>query len=324
MGVLSKTVKPLLRRIQNFSDIPAIVLLYHRVANLANDKQELAVSQENFAQQVYYLKNNYNLLEIESFAEHLKNKVAFPEKSVIITFDDGYADNYYNALPVLEKYNAQGLFYITTSKLNSNSIFWWDALEYAIFKSSNTTKKLTLKIQNREYTFPAGMPSQKVYNALHPLIKYTHYKERDSLIERVVVWADDGELYDDRYRILSHSELTKMSESRSAIIGAHTTDHPVLSLLSKEEQFEQIIQSKAILESLVKKDVVHFSYPYGTKSDYNRDSVKICNSVGFQMAASNYPWQVHSFTNRFEIPRFLVRNWDIGTFKQKIDSFFKH
>ena len=119
----------LIRYSSNFVDCPAVVLIYHRVTNLNQDPQLLTVKPENFHQQIEYLKKNYNVLTIEAFREILKAGNGFPQKSLMITFDDGYADNYFEALPILEEFDVQALFYITTSLVGTQKEFWWDDLE---------------------------------------------------------------------------------------------------------------------------------------------------------------------------------------------------
>src|SRR3989442_764622 len=106
-----------------------VVLLYHRVANLETDPQLLAVSPDNFDAHLAALKNNFNPLTVAQFEGLIASGKTFPPRSVLITFDDGYADNYQNALPMLEKHDLQALFYICTGNLGTDREFWWDEAE---------------------------------------------------------------------------------------------------------------------------------------------------------------------------------------------------
>lgn len=322
MGLFSQYAKPLIRQFQNLLDVPAVVLLYHRVDQLHNDQQQLAVSPQHFDEQIAFLRATYNLISIDEFTSRLREKRKFEPGSVILTFDDGYADNYIHALPVLEKYNAQALFYITTSKLNTGEILWWDMLEHIFFALPKLPATLRLTISGKEYSFDLPGNHGAVYQKLHPLIKYTHYEERDRIMNELMKWAGTGTIKDGPYRLLRHDELMAMSKSAACVIGAHTIDHPVLSKLPFEEQSAQIAGSKKILEELTGQTVSHFSYPFGSKHDYNHNSIVACKNAGFEMVAANYPWQVHRFSNKFTVPRYLVRDWDLATFKQKIASFF--
>ena len=105
------------------------VLLYHRIVETDFDPQQLCVSPNNFKAQLTYLKKNYKFLTIEQFNDHLLNKKPFPKNSLVISFDDGYADNLKNAIPILEELNLQALFYIATKNLNTSLLFWWYELD---------------------------------------------------------------------------------------------------------------------------------------------------------------------------------------------------
>ena len=116
---IGKIVPPTQRFLLNMIDRPALILLYHRVTSLERDPQLLAVKPDNFYRQIKYLKKNYNILDIEEFAYFKKDNKGFTKNSLILTFDDGYADNYLEALPILEKFNCQAIFFVTT--LNTNT-----------------------------------------------------------------------------------------------------------------------------------------------------------------------------------------------------------
>ena len=106
------------------------------------------------------------------------------------------------------------------------------------------------------------------------------------------------------------------------VIGAHTHNHPKLSVCGQEEQYHEIASSKSNLEGLLQREIKHFSYPFGTKADYNNDTVNICRSLEFDMVCSNFPRQVHRWTNRFELPRMLVRDWTADQFEENMKAFF--
>lgn len=323
MGLFSKTVKPVVRLTENLFNTPAVVLLYHRVDELQADHQQLAVSPKHFDEQLSFLKENYNLVTIEEFYDKLSTKTRFDPHTVILTFDDGYADNYIHALPILEKHGTQALFYITTSKLNTNEMLWWDALEYIFFKVAEIPVSLSITINGKGYAFDTTHGNKaRIYKQLHPLIKYTHYRERDRVMKILFDWAKIREVKNEDYRLLTHHELKTMAQSSSCIIGAHTVDHPVLSKLSFDEQYEQMMSSKNKLEELTGKHIIHFSYPFGSKVDYNNNSIKACEQAGFDMVTSNFEWQVHTYTGKFEIPRYLVRDWDLQMFGKKMKTFF--
>jgi peptidoglycan/xylan/chitin deacetylase (PgdA/CDA1 family) len=314
------------RYLSNLIDNGGAIFLYHRVIDLKNDPQMLAVSPDNFYDHVKYLKENFELLNIEDFYSLLQSRATLPKRSVILTFDDGYADNFYQALPILESLNVQALFYISTSKLNSPFEMWWDDLERIFLTALPLPQQLKLKIESKEYSFLTNTEEDriKVYHQLHVLLKYCKVDERDQLVSSLSDWASADYHGRQSNLMMTSEEVKNMNSSASAVIGAHTHNHPALSILNYEEQLNEMQQSKAILESIIGKKVVHFSYPFGSRSDYNEDSMRAAKAAGFKMVCANYYDQVHSWTNRFALPRILIRNWTENEFKQNAKRFFKY
>ena len=113
-----------------------------------------------------------------------------------------------------------------------------------------------------------------------------------------------------------------MAASPWATIGAHTVTHSALSALTEEQQRMEIFTSKKELEDLTGTEITTFSYPFGRKQDYNQISVRLCREAGFTKVASNFPGQVHRWTDPFQLPRHLVRNWDLDVFAAEMARFW--
>jgi len=97
-----------------FKPYPAkgVILMYHSVAK--NDLL-FSVKPENFIQQMEYLrKRNFKIIALKELVEILEQKRPIPKKTVVLTFDDGYQDNYTNAFPILKKYNFPATIFLPT------------------------------------------------------------------------------------------------------------------------------------------------------------------------------------------------------------------
>jgi len=314
------------RYLLNLVDEPTVILLYHRVTHLNRDPQLLSVSPENFYDQLKLLREKYNLLRIEEFSEIIDAKKKLPKNAVILTFDDGYADNIHEAVPILESFNSQALFYITTSQIGTDKELWWDELERIFLEDHSAfPKSIQCKTTEKSYHFSTGTREDRTdtYNSLHPIIKWSTVEERNRLISELLSQANLGSSGRTTHRLMTKNELIRMNESNAAIIGAHTHNHPALSTLSYEEQTAEISNSKAYLEELLDKKIEYFSYPFGGRSDYNNDSVKVCRENAFKFVCSNFHNQVHSWTDKYQMPRMLVRNWNKELFANQLAKFFK-
>jgi peptidoglycan/xylan/chitin deacetylase (PgdA/CDA1 family) len=321
---MKSEIKSLIRKACNLVDTPALILIYHRVTVLESDPQLLAVSPENFDAQIRHLKEHYTLLNVDEFAELISNNKKFPRKAVLLTFDDGYADNLHEAIPILEKHNAQALFYISTALLDTPYEFWWDDLERIFLTGKDLPDELTMSFRKDVFRFKTKSDSERrgSYDQLHPLVKSCNVEDRAMLLEKIVAWSGHGQHGRPTHRILTTEELRKLASSPASVVGAHTHTHPRLSNCSYEIQLEEISHSKRILEETLGKSISHFSYPFGSIGDFNDDSVRVCGELGFKMVCANYYNQVHRWHHRFRLPRVLVRDWNEQTFSAKMKTFF--
>lgn len=306
------------RRVDIFGPrIGVRALLYHRVADLAEDPHSLAVSPGRFYDQMDYVRKNYFPLNIHEFLEIKVNRRALPRDGVILTFDDGYADNFLNALPILESLSLQAVFFISTSKINSIEEFWWDELERILLVNPASPDRVEFTIAGRRYAFVLENRESKLhaYYAIHTLLRKSHPTERDSVLNSLRSWASLQKTGRDTHRVMTSHEISMMARSPSAVIGAHTNSHPVLSSLSYTEQYQEIEKSKSILESYCGTDVSLFSYPFGGTLDYDRRSIKACKEVGIRAAFTTDERTMREMTNDFRLPRLVVRSWDGGEFR---------
>ena len=300
------------------------VLLYHRITDLSSDPQMLSVSPQNFEAQLVYLKKHHPVLRIDELKFHIEKKKKLPANSVAISFDDGYADNYLEALPLLESKELQAIFYIATATLNTEQEFWWDAIERILLLNENKAaeKEYILLKYAYDLTNLNRERRRRLYEKLLPVFRKLNSVERDKKINELAT-VFNNVIPRSTYRSLSFQELQQMNNSDSVVIGAHTHTHPSLGALSYNEQLQEIKTSKEILENLLQEKIVHFSFPFGTRADFNTDTISICKSLQFEMVAANHPYIVHKNTNIFQFPRFVVRNWDIDKFKNEARQLVK-
>jgi len=264
---IGKIVRPTQRFLLNMVDRPVVVLLYHRVTSLERDPQLLAVKPDNFYRQIKYLKKNYNILDIEEFACFKKDNKGFTKNSLILTFDDGYEDNYLEALPILEKFNCQAIFFVTTLNTNTKKELWWDELERVFLTGIELPKSLKIRLNNKDYLFDTSSEEnkEKTYNALHSLMKYNKVDIRDRAKDDILYWANLSKKGRNTHRVMTNKEIKLMSKSNSAIIGAHTHTHSLLCVYDYEGQYNDVKKSKDLLEKLTDQKVKYFSYPFGGK-----------------------------------------------------------
>ena len=123
-------------------------------------------------------------------------------------------------------------------------------------------------------------------------------------------------------RALTPDEVMRLDQDGIVEVGAHTTNHSMLSVLPEDAQKSEIIQSKRMLEEWLGRDVKTFAYPYGGKLDYTCETARIVQEVGFRCACSNYHAHIYPWTDRYQLPRFLVRDWSGEEFEKRVSKYF--
>lgn len=288
-------VRGTVNSLQNLVDPPLVVLLYHRVCDLSDDPFQLAVSPDNFRNQLKYLKDNWPIIRLKDIPSYRG------EQAVAVSFDDGYADNLIYALPILEEFEVPATFFITSGYLDSNKEFWWDYLEgIALLSRYDTAEQVKL----------------------HGMLKGMAPLEREQHIKHLCDLSGYSKKCRESHRPLAKSELQCLAASNWADIGAHGVSHTAFSSLSNTAQLDEMRSSRECLQLLLQKEIDLFSYPFGGKNDFTADSVLCCKEAGFSSAYLNIPGQVHSWTNPCKLPRNLVRNWPVEVFAQQMNRFW--
>jgi len=315
---LKKCLRTSINRLANLFDKPIVILLYHRITILKTDPQLLAVHPKNFRNQVIWLKQNFPIARLEDDWKQVR------KPAVVITFDDGYADNVLEALPILEDAHVPATFFVTSGNINTQAEYWWDELERIIFENEDVGPSFELQDKQFGGAWATGTHYQKqvLYEDMHVLMKKVNAARREKWMEQLRNWAKVDQVGRPSHRPMTVEELRVFADSPWVTIGAHTVTHTPLSVLPIYEQRKEIVDSKFELEEWIGKEVTVFSYPFGGKGDYTKETVQLCKEVGLIKAVSNFPGQAHKWTNPHQLPRQIVRNWPIEVFAKEIKRAF--
>lgn len=319
----------------------AIILLYHRVIDLPSDPQLLAVAPRHFEEHLEILRRECQPISLGSFVDDLHNG-GFPARSVIVTMDDGYADNLYEAKPLLERFSIPATVFVTAGSIGSRREFWWDELERIFLHSCDLPGVLSLCVDGFEHRYDLGTaascladqlkrhaqwnvesngePSERhvVYRSLIKLLRRLSAVARRDLLDQILGWARADSEGRATHRTLTAEELLRLVDGGLLDVGAHGVSHSVLAMLTQEEQKADILGSKISLEGILGSKVEQFAYPFGSPADYTKATAALVQDAGFMSACANYPGLVWNGRNRYEWPRILVRDWDGDEFSRRL------
>lgn len=295
-----------------------ITLLYHRVRKYKEDIQLLAVTPEHFSEQMRWLKEHYPIV---GFDEDW-NKVE--GDAICITFDDGYQDNFVTAVPILNELQIPATIFVATGNIDTGREMWWDELERNLLIDKEYRKMFHLADELFECTWDVSTAERRkeLYYTLHWLMKQINVERRNDWIRQLQEWNGYQENGREENKCFQTADLKDIDMSQ-ILIGAHTVNHPVLSKLTAEEQQREIEISKQRLEKIFDKAILTLSYPFGGISDYNGESIKVCKELGFSKAAANIPGIWEKGNDPYQIPRHIVRDWDLEQFKEHLKVFWK-
>lgn len=295
-----------------------LTLLYHRVRSYDQDVQLLSVTPKHFEEQMRWLKANYKVIGFDEDWNGLEGD------AVCLTFDDGYRDNFVTAVPILSKLQIPATIFVATGNIDTTQELWWDELERNLLVDQEYPSTFHLMDELFQCTWDTSKVGQRqdLYDTLHWLMKQIGVERRDDWVKQLQNWngyTSEGreENICVRTEDLGQIDLTQIG------IGAHTVNHPVLSNLSKEEQRKEILISRQQLESILGSPVLTMSYPFGGASDYNEDTVRVCKELGFSKVAANIPGIWSEGDDLYQIPRCIVRDWDLEQFQKQITMFWE-
>lgn len=279
------------------------VLIYHRVANEKITYDDFSVSVENFDWQMRLVSRVFNVISMDDLVSYLDGG-SLPSRALVITFDDGYADNYTDALPVLSKYNLDATVYIAGDAIKDGRI-WNEEVLHTVVNTQKHQLDLSF-IGLKNASVESYDDKCETIRAVRKVLKNQKPDVRDEYLEQLYKEADVEP--SERY-MMSEEQLVALSESDRITIGCHTMRHPMLSYISTDKANKDIGQCLTYLEDLVKTPVTHFAYPYGKYGvDFHAEHVNCIANLPFKSAVTT-DWGTNKASQSFYlIKRFTP--WD--------------
>jgi CelD/BcsL family acetyltransferase involved in cellulose biosynthesis/peptidoglycan/xylan/chitin deacetylase (PgdA/CDA1 family) len=297
------------------------IFIYHRV----NDDCDLyfpSLPITAFRKQMEFLKRNFRVVSLDEIARgsfaNIKEKYC-----AVITFDDGYRDNFLHAFPVLKALGVPATIFLTTGSIESGEPPWYDQISWAF--------KLTA--ERRLSIGPYGSPDGSLEGRAERLqalrkclawLRGVDAAERQRIIPRLLDALHVPAPFALPNPMLDWDEIRHMAKQNIAF-GAHTVSHPSLARLTATQLHAEIAGSKNKIEEKLQIPVRHFAYPFGQPSDIGAEAKRMVQQAGFSTAVTtiwgfNRPGEDLFELKRFS-PRFNPWDFDPGTFAMMLDWY---
>jgi glycosyltransferase involved in cell wall biosynthesis/peptidoglycan/xylan/chitin deacetylase (PgdA/CDA1 family) len=322
----------------------AVVLLYHRIAELPADPWQLGVSRERFAEQMQVLRDGFRIMPLSEIVARV-GQGGLPHRTVAISFDDGYLDNLEVALPELQRADVPACLFLAGGVVGAEQELWWDELERILLSPGTLPQKLDLAVDGWRVEFDfgeatslsdetvrthagwrAGQPAPTrrhtafaaLWESLWPLSDSTRVKAMSQLR----AWAQDPGGIRESHRTLTAEGVAALAASGLVEVGGHTVTHPRLAARPWDEQRREILVGRDLVEELTGRPPRNFAYPYGGLDDFTAATARLVADAGFESACATWEGSVHGASDRWRLPRLQVPDLDGAAFEEWLAASF--
>lgn len=262
------------------------VYMFHRVSPTDGALaviDELRVSPEFFKQFLMSKQDKIQFVSLDDAVDIIKGNKKTTNPFGVITFDDGYEDNYIYAYPILKELGIPFVIYVSVDLINDHQPIWNYPLIIERIVRSNDELKLgngmqlvcrTIKEKNRAFVELKSWLFSLRYETLHD--EFTRVLN-DYLIDDVFP-----------NNTLTWEQLKEMANDPLCTIGSHTMSHCRLVMKDNDSLMHELHDSKRILSEKLGVEIEHLSYPYGWITDVSEEAIEIAKRAGYKTGLRSF------------------------------------
>ncbi len=243
-----------------------LILAYHRVvADIAQAERDgcygLVVSAASFEQQLRIVQQHYDVVTMDEAAHILQGQKQCAKPTVVITFDDGYEDNYEIAWPLLQRLGLPATIYLPTAMIGQRQPLDHDRVHWLVLLAQAQGLKLHELLQSAGIARAGEIAALSDVQQIIQALVYLPMAQRRTVIDGLE--SKLGSVtYPAGYQLMNWEMVKKMAQAGISF-GSHTAHHPVLTYESEETIETEINQSKQKLAEQLGQSTFHFAYPNG-------------------------------------------------------------
>jgi peptidoglycan/xylan/chitin deacetylase (PgdA/CDA1 family) len=291
------------------------ILNYHRIDDVSRPgfdtfAPNVTASPAEFARQMDHIQRHYHVISCEYLSAWLRGERELPPYPAMITFDDGYADNYTYAYPILQARNLSAVIFLTTGLIGEDKLVYWDQIAYCFYHSRRKSAELPIIGRISWMDEDQRRTAMKRFASA---VKQLPDAEKPSAVEDLAGILDvhmPVDAFSGLY--LTWDQVREMSKN-GIEMGSHTVEHPILTRVPLSEVEEELVRSRQKIEAEIGKPVKAFAYPNGGKSDYSSEVMRLVRQAGYEMAFTlegGVPGWTQVRGEPFAIPRIFLGAFD--------------
>jgi peptidoglycan/xylan/chitin deacetylase (PgdA/CDA1 family) len=228
------------------------------------------IVRDQFEQHMKYISKKFNVISLPEAFQMYRTGTRPDQKTVTVSFDDGYLNNLETALPILEKYNIKTTFFISSICIEQeNYIMSPDLLALARYFS--TEDFLTIDGLKFMKTGKYGLINAETKKSAYFFLKELPYLKRDQILhaieEKYQIRNNLKSLPTEFWKLMNKAQLKQLSESSLVSIGSHGHLHYNLAEISRESCNLELSKSKELLSKCIGTPISMLSYPDGSYNE---------------------------------------------------------
>lgn len=245
-----------------------VIYAYHRIldvpADYPFDLELVSASTAQFDQQVRWLKKHTTPMTMSDLSEQLEAGKPLPPRPSVVTFDDGFVDNYENAFPILKRHGVPATFFVSTGYIEQNKTFWFDWLAHCVLNPA--WRRLKLKSLDVDMELPASDAERRqVLDQLLRKAKKVSGQPELELVDELLAHQEAHRSPDcARHSAPMTWDMLREMRAGGMEIGSHGVGHYLLAKLTDEHLNQELIDSKAALDRELDQATVSIAYPVGS------------------------------------------------------------
>ena len=280
------------------------IYMFHMVRpkdDLLASVDGLRVSPEFFEAFLIKQKRRMDFVPIDKVPERIANKKQNKRPFGVITFDDGYEDNFIYAYPILKQLNIPFAIYVSVGLVKDHSPIW----NYPLIIERIICKNTELIIEGKKYECKTEQQKDDTFHRLKSLLFSLPYDHMQEEFKRLFTEYLTDDVF--TYNTLSWLQIGELARDPLCTIGSHTMTHSRLTITDGGALKYELEESKRILEQHIGKSVQHLSYPYGWIDDVSDEAIEYARQIGYKTAMRSYGGPVRKKDNDlYQLKRIMI------------------
>jgi len=303
--VIARTKIPQLFHSLAYQDELTVIMYHGIIKDPLMVNEWCFVEEHSFRLQIAYLKKHFEIISLSEVVERMRSG-GIKRPTAVVTFDDGYQNNFDVAFPILLREGIPATIFLTTGLINTNDTVWYCRFNIAL----SQTRRPHIEWNGFKFDLSTLDLKAKASVAVQESLKKLEQSQLMTTLRNIILRLDgdpDCSIETNSpFRMLDETAIAEMAGSELIEFGAHTHNHAILSQLSDKERYNEIRQSIDTVYELNGRPCRYFAYLNGRAEDYNIETIRDLETCGIQIGVTTISGPNNRVTPAMELRRYGV------------------